>query len=227
MNGNTHRVMQAAAVLWLSGLAAGAPAQSEQSGSDPGFGRFFTTPGTRAELNNARDNYTGDTPSRPAPSTARPAREAPQSVKLNGVILRSDGSGQVWINGSSSADSRGVVEAVSLDRSRRNRPVAAVTMPGGNSINLRPGEEFSLKTGKVRDSFQQEGVRPEKPASGDDKAAEDDAEKTAESEDMEEFDEAELADRDFRIRLLEKRLEKLESSLGATDGAGTPESQDN
>jgi hypothetical protein len=206
-------------------IALSAPAAA-QSG-DPGFGRFFTTPRTRSELDNARENYTLD---RPPPRDPREeqAADRPQQVQLNGMILRSDGSGQAWINGSPKGQIGGSVESVTIDTAGA-RPRAVVTLPGGERVTLRPGEVFSLESGRVRDAFQHKAAEPEPEAPEENETTEQDGDKTADHPEAEAFDESELADQDSRILLLEKRLEKLESSIKTdeTTGDASTESERN
>lgn len=207
--------------LALAAVIASGPVPARQ---DAPFDRFFTSAATRAELDRARSRYDVESP----PSGPAEIREPVEveDVTVNGLIMRSDGTGQVWVNRSSETDRSGSVRSITLDSSDKSEPAVTLTLPGGNQVKLRPGEVFSLETGAVREAYQStEKARPEPetpPEEAEAKPDDPDDEQVSNTESLPRFDESRLAERELRIQLLEERLEGLESQLDAGEKRTAP-----
>jgi hypothetical protein len=172
--------------------------------------RFFTDRNVRRQLDQAREQYAPVGP-------ASDEEEEPQEtlfpeVKLKGLVIRNDGSSEIWINSASTVDKGGLSEEVRSATQRINRDQVRVTLPDGKYVTLVPGQIYTPDSPKVLELYQTSS--PVKPTEApleeelDEQARESEI---SESEQEEEFDESVLAETDSRIKLLEERLEKLES----------------
>lgn len=173
-------------------------------GENSQFDRLFSSAHTRAGLNEARMKFRIDESIPAEDETAIQQR----NIKLNGVLIRSDGSSQIWINDKAQADGAGPVEAARLKKA--NTAQVSVTMRDGTQVLLKPGEIYSLETGAIREAYEQRQpvIPPDLAVRAEE--SEQDAENEAASF---EFEESKLAEQDSRIHLLESRLEQLESTL--------------
>ena len=155
----------------LSGVEPGwTPAAGDHQGDDPGvgpaqwrpdladppretFGRLFTSPAERAEIESARSARRADTepaevpdvpPVRSEPPPPRPVRW----VRVGGLVARSGRSVYAWIDGGrvaygDSHPDRTDPESAELPEVRLDA--------GGRSIVVRPGQRFNPLTGAVID----------------------------------------------------------------------------
>jgi hypothetical protein len=183
--------------------------------------RLFTDRKTRAELDQARNQYSAERLEILA-NQQELEENVPAEVRMDGVVIRSNGSTEAWINGSSTLKGTG--------QELLNRPRSAggnrfrVTLPGGEEVVLKPGQVYSLERQRVLEGYEagkefepeliEEAVdtgtaenpqtaAPASAAAGEKPPA---AAATAGAE----FDESQLATPDSRIKLLEERLQKLE-----------------
>ena len=92
------------------------------------LGRLFFSPQERLELDRRGVVH----PAARGPSGAR----APESIRLDGIIRRADGSATVWING------REVPPAAAKRLS--GGTAAAVTLPDGHRVRLKVGDVAPL-----------------------------------------------------------------------------------
>ncbi len=178
------------------------------------FNRLFTDKKTRADLNRAREQYKLDN-TVPQTSVSPTEDITLPGLKLNGVIIRENGQADVWINNSASFRNNNISEQVRNSSRRVRGDLFEVTLPDGDKVKLRPGQIYSLETGQIVEAHEE--TLPQKPVAELPPATT--ATETApleinpeENKDSpkEEFDEAQLAVQDFRIKLLEERIEKLE-----------------
>jgi hypothetical protein len=126
------------------------------------LGRLFLRPEERAALQLRREQSpiaaSDDVPAVTA-VTASDA-EAPRAVApviVNGVVLRRNGSGTVWVNGVNDYDG---------DPARL--PAAVRPLPGGRvriridapqrEIELRPGQVYDPESDRIHDSFRDSGA---------------------------------------------------------------------
>ncbi|MFP5393020.1 MAG: hypothetical protein ACLGI6_15975 [Gammaproteobacteria bacterium] len=116
-------------------VCAGAQAQTAY------IGRLFTSPAERHQLDVAR----GVAPAPPPPpvALAAPPPPAPAPVTINGVVKRSGGPSTVWMNSAaqSSQDVGGPART----------PQVTVTLPGGQRMQIKPGQTVDMSAGSVKD----------------------------------------------------------------------------
>jgi hypothetical protein len=135
-----HRVR---ALLALA-AAMGTPAAHAQP---PHLGRLFTTEAERQRLDAQRTGTNASAvPPAPAPETAAPP-PPPAPLTVNGVVLRSGGHATVWINQVPQAG------AVRLGPDGRT-PAVTVTLPGGASVTVKPGQQVDPVTGANQNADQ-------------------------------------------------------------------------
>lgn len=142
MNGRRHLVVLALAVL------AGAPARAQ----GVSFGRLFTTPAERLQLDSQRDGGqpglpgAAGLPAMPAPVAPAPAMAAappPAPVELNGVVSRSSGRSTVWLNQVPQTDASNQLRA---DQSVQLR------LSSGRQLIMKPGQSFDPADGSVKEA---------------------------------------------------------------------------
>ncbi len=129
-------------LLLVAGLPAMAPVQA-----DDDLGRLFTTPEQRARIEARRQG--------------RAPVETPVAVvdrlRVDGIMISSDGRRRVWINGAGVApDAPG--SEVSLFRDGRVRLELDAK---GTRRDLRPGQVLDRITGEVHEGYQPAPEAPE------------------------------------------------------------------
>lgn len=140
--------------LWVLLLIGGA---APVSGAD--LGRLFLRPEERAALQLRREESVSAS-AKDAPAVSASDDELPRAVvpvTVNGIVLRHDGRGTVWVNGVNDYDG---------DPTRL--PAAARPLPGGRvrirldepqrEIELRPGQVYDPESDRVHDSFRDSGA---------------------------------------------------------------------
>jgi hypothetical protein len=176
--------------------------------------RLFTDRKTRAELDQARNQYSAERLEILA-NQQELDENLPAEVRMDGVVIRSNGTTEAWVNGSSTLKGAG--------QELLNRPRSAggnrfrVTLPGGEEVVLKPGQVYSLERQRVLEGYEagkefdpelaEEPVETDTPKNSQ-TAAPVTGEKLPAA--AAEFDESQLATQDSRIKLLEERLQKLE-----------------
>ena len=127
------------------------------SADEPSLDRFFTSPRLRAELNRARDDYSGAQPGSPVSGEASLDEYISPDVRLDGVVIRGDGSADIWINRGSVSQQR----QVQLRSNQGGRESISVRLPGGKRIRLKPGQYYSPEHQAVKEAYEK---RPAEPA---------------------------------------------------------------
>ena len=171
------------------------------------FGRLFMEPATREQLDESRKQNSS---AQQLPATQDIDEAAVTALKMDGVVMRRDGSTEVWVNGVRS-DSRLPVRRTSGERFQ-------VSVPGGGEITLKPGQIYSFETRRVIEGYEAakemvaEGKTAEpkttsEPSSTAPQAAGQAAplQNGAAEPQQEKFDESELAKQDFRIKLEQEK----------------------
>lgn len=136
-------------------LAAGAHVQ-------PGIGRLFFTPEQRVALDRMRDDAQGvDAPVPAAAETSpEPARESARASKvdavtIDGVVMRGDGQGVVWVNGEKTAVGTVTPDGVRVGASNARQGRVRIRIPGERGgLDLEPGQTVVVESGEVLDAFQ-------------------------------------------------------------------------
>jgi hypothetical protein len=121
------------------------------------FGRLFTTPDQRLMLEEQRAaRADGIDPARMAPRQAPepvvvPPREVP-SITVNGVVLRSGGSGTAWVNGENTqtGDLASMYIGAKTLRDGRVRIETPADFP---DVELKPGQTYQPTAGQVVDAY--------------------------------------------------------------------------
>lgn len=139
------------------------------SGAAPAaeIGRFFFTPAQRAALDAARKQNVRveigneETERQPAAPTAAPP--TPQTVRLNGLIQRSDGKSTVWLNNKPVTEQNNA--GMNITTNRNDTRVKLLVPESGRSMDLKVGQSAEIVSGTV-----EEGYKRRPPLKLDDKA---------------------------------------------------------
>ncbi|HEX5057182.1 MAG TPA: hypothetical protein VFX02_11885 [Gammaproteobacteria bacterium] len=209
-------------ILILSLLPALAPAEDEEH-----IGRLFMEPGTRQQLDESRKQNSS---AQQLPVTEDIDEAAMTSLKVDGVVMRHDGSTEVWINGVRSNSQ------LAVRRAGGNR--FQVSVPGGGEITLKPGQIYSFEMQRVIEGYEADkelakgqpaetdikeaapqtatqAAAASKTAAATGQATETKTADPANGAKEEQFNEAELVDQDVRIKLMEEGNEQPEQGDGA------------
>ena len=115
--------------------------------NEPELGRFFTSPGLRMELDRARDDYSVAHPG-PVGNNAVVDEYVSPDVRLDGVVIRGDGSADIWLN-------RGNVSQQQQVRLRSKKSDSiSVKLPGGKHVRLKPGQYYSPENQAVKEAYE-------------------------------------------------------------------------
>lgn len=182
--------------------------------ADVSFDRFFTDKKTRMQLNQAREQHSFIAP-RGNTSVDQPQELVLPDVKFDGMIIRNDGSAEVWINSTGSGHETNLGNKVEMNARRTKDGKMRITLPSGKTVRLKPGQVYSMETERVREAYEEieEPPVPEKKGEEEEKAEDLTAteEARAAKEPEATFDEAALGeDSGDKIELLEERVQRLE-----------------
>jgi len=111
-----------------------------------GLERLFTTSAERAQLDAGRfQNEKTDLAAPP---------EAPESLTVDGVVLRRNSRNQIWVNGSSSnlADRAAGYSAKQTRAKYNSVPIHLIGKSA--DIILRPGETYFVQSGIKKDAYE-------------------------------------------------------------------------
>ncbi len=126
------------AILLISGPAVSADEIDK-------LGRLFTDAGQRQKLDAVRRGTYQEEAEQSSATT---------NVRVNGVMMRSNGENVVWVNGESTLDngfSKGVkVNPKAADRETYKVPVRV----DGKRIQIKPGQSWSQGEDQVKDNYQ-------------------------------------------------------------------------
>lgn len=145
----------AALALRVAGLAPAvvcvvsvAPAAAAPT---PPLGKLFFTPAERAALDAQRRAAARPTPAPQA--AAAPVPVAPRSLRIDGVVTRSDGPTAVWINGEPLRP-EGRAHGVRIERpADATQPVVVRLPDGGRRVPVRVGQEVEVGSGRVTERY--------------------------------------------------------------------------
>lgn len=129
--------------------------------ADTEFGRFYTTPKQRGDLDELRARKPqgeivvkleeNPQETRPADSPSVPV----DSITLNGVVYRSDGKNTAWVNRNSSNEGNigGQFTRVKEEDIRANQ--AQITLPDDRStVRLKVGQRYDVNSQQVHDVIE-------------------------------------------------------------------------
>lgn len=120
------------------------------------FGRLFTSPPERANLDRLRQTAKAATLNQPLETSTDAAPAAapatPQPITMQGYVKRSDGKkGTVWVNNKPLQEGA-ASDAIEVGRLARNGNQVELTMPTtGKRIKLKAGQVYLLDSGKIKE----------------------------------------------------------------------------
>lgn len=117
------------------------------------LGRLFYTPQQRAQLEAPKQATQNDAEGKNEPAT--------NSIVVNGVIQKQDGSRIVWLNGTQQPAARG---------NEKSPATVPVTVPGKpQTVQVKVGQRLILNTPVARDTGEKkpDAAAPSKPADED------------------------------------------------------------
>lgn len=108
------------------------------------LGRLLTTPEQRHRIDALRKGKS------PAGSDEK---SSPSDIKMQGVVIRSDGKSTVWVNGKNTLKSNRV-DGVHVRLNSLNNKTDTVTVVINNRpVRMKPGQVWSESSGKVTDGY--------------------------------------------------------------------------
>lgn len=132
------------------------------------FGRLFTTPSDRANLDHLRQTTKASAINQPAEISidATPAATpaVPQPISMQGYVKRSDGKkGTVWVNNKPLQEGAAsdLVEVGRFDAKGNEIPLKVPST--GKSIKLKAGQVYIVESGKIKE----EGAHSRESREGD------------------------------------------------------------
>lgn len=116
------------------------------------FGRLFTTPAERANLDHLRQTTKVQTIDLDQLEKAEAAPVAPSSVSVQGYVKRSDGrKGTVWVNHTPMQENSGT-DKVQVGKLQREGNRVQLKLPAnGKTLNLKAGQIYDSETGQISD----------------------------------------------------------------------------
>jgi hypothetical protein len=130
-------------------------------GSEPAFGRLFTTPEQRASLDKLRKQG-GLQASRPIVSNETETRTleqatsvTPQEIKLAGILWRADGKHKIWLSGLGSANDQTI-----LGNSKESANLKVPLRGVGQGAILKPGQVWVDSNHRVEEAYRQVVPKP-------------------------------------------------------------------
>ena len=75
------------------------------------------------------------------------------NVRVNGVMIRSDGENVVWVNGESTLDGA-PIQGIRINPGTADRETYRVTVNiDGKRVGIKPGQNWSEGTGTIKDNY--------------------------------------------------------------------------
>ena len=113
--------------------------------SAQGFGRLFSTPEERRDLDTLRRK------GEPSPPETR---VSPSHLTVNGLVIRDRGPDSVWINGERVSRSGRTREGIRVQGKAKGARVHVILPHDAGSVLLKAGQNVDLETGSVRDAYE-------------------------------------------------------------------------
>ena len=108
-----------------------------------GLGRLFVDVGQREKLEAVRRGTYNE----------EVEESRVSNVRLNGVMMRSDGENVVWINGESTLNGEPIKGIKVNPGSANNETYDVQVKIDGKHVNLKPGQNWSEGTGTIKDNY--------------------------------------------------------------------------
>ena len=141
-----------ALVVLFAAVTGAAHAQS--------FGRLFSTPEQRIQLDEVREEYEyGKPPRPPEPEVkkddSQANRPALPQVTVNGVVLRSSGNDTSWVNGTRILSGQTTPEGIRIEPRRVKGPAVKLVLPSGvGTTPIKPGQRIDIVSGTVVETYR-------------------------------------------------------------------------
>lgn len=180
--------------------------------ADAGFDRFFTDKKTRMQLDQAREQHSLISPRGGAAVNQAEELVLPD-VRLDGMIIRNDGSAKVWINSTGSIHEETLGDKVEHNAHRAKDGSIRITLPSGKTVKLKPGQVYSMETERVSEAYEETHKPPVTENHDEDNTETFDTAENTQLDKQPEvgLNEATLVDDpDAKINLLEGRGQRLE-----------------
>ena len=135
--------------IWLAAALLLLP-----SAANAELGRLFFTPAQRNALDTARkQNIRVEIGNEETERLQNGANAAPlpQTVRLNGMIQRSDGNNTVWLNNKPITGQN--TTGMSFSTNRNDSKVKLQLPDGGRSMDLKVGQTAEINSGTVEESY--------------------------------------------------------------------------
>lgn len=135
--------------IWLAAALLMLP-----SAANAELGRLFFTPAQRNALDTARkQNIRVEIGNEETERLQNGANAAPlpQTVRLNGMIQRSDGNNTVWLNNKPITGQNAT--GMSFSTNRNDSKVKLQLPDGGRSMDLKVGQTAEINSGIVEESY--------------------------------------------------------------------------
>ena len=131
--------------LWL--LVGGMPSLACAADLPP-LGRLFTSPAERIAIDVMRDKHLrGETE-----ADAQAALPVSDGITVDGVVRRSSGKATIWIN--QQPQHADETPAGRASKKAAQPASAAVRLPSGATIEMKPGQSVDNASRQVRDAYQ-------------------------------------------------------------------------
>ena len=122
-------------IIIISAVVLSLHVQADARFNEAELSTLFSTPQLRSKIDTyrSRQEYSSDSIQQASPST----------IKLNGLVRRSDGNTTVWVNGRSNID-QATVGGVKVPARQRTADSVAVYVDG-EIVRIKPGDSWSQK----------------------------------------------------------------------------------
>ncbi|HEY3487942.1 MAG TPA: hypothetical protein VGL10_07740, partial [Gammaproteobacteria bacterium] len=125
------------------------------------FGRLFIEPSIRNQMDESRKQYSSQQLNLLDMEEIE-EENAPTAVRMDGMIMRRDGSTEVWINGVNPA--RNNYQETRQTPNHAGGDRFQITVPGGAQVTLKPGQVYSLESRRVVEGYEADKeLEPEQP----------------------------------------------------------------
>jgi hypothetical protein len=124
------------------------------------FGRFYTTPKQREQLDEARrtqpEQITLALPEQEIQETdGGPAQPAASSIMLDGIVYRSDGKNTAWINRNSTNEGNVETQYTRVEEKDVDSNRVTIQLPGsGDRVPMKVGQEYDVNSKQIHDHMK-------------------------------------------------------------------------
>ena len=136
------------------------------------FGRFYTTPKQREQLDEARrtqpEQIKLTVPEQEIPeSNDGVVQPSTSSIMLDGIVYRSDGKNTAWINRNSTNEGNVETQYTRVEEKDVGSNNVTIQLPGsGDRVPMKVGQEYDVNSKQIRD-YMKDPVTPGTPTATD------------------------------------------------------------